>query len=191
MEFHLRGNIADSAFTAAYGGLLVVSPPRRRTGLSLVGSCFGYGARGGEAFIAGRAGNRFGICLRKNHEGGSPTLVVEGVGANAFQYMTGGTALVLGPTGPNLGSGMSGGTVYLLDPTPESLNQDYVGLNEPSEEDTNKIKQLLETHFKQTESAVAEKLLVNFDPSRFKVVKTTLVPEWLPEWSQEPTAQVL
>lgn len=38
---------------------------------------------------------------------------------------------------------------------------------------------------------IAEKLLVNFDPSRFKVVKTNLVPEWLPEWSQEPTAQVL
>jgi glutamate synthase domain-containing protein 2/glutamate synthase domain-containing protein 1/glutamate synthase domain-containing protein 3 len=191
MEFHLRGNIADSAFTAAYGGLLVVSPPRRRTGLSLVGSCFGYGARGGKAFIAGRAGNRFGICLRKNHEGGSPTLVVEGVGANAFQYMTGGTALVLGPTGPNLGSGMSGGTVFLLDPTPESLNADYVSLNELNSDESALIRSLLTEHVEQTESAVGEKLLVNFDPSRFKAVRTNLVPEWLPEWSEEAAVQVL
>jgi glutamate synthase domain-containing protein 3 len=111
--------------------------------------------------------------------------------AMMLSLLVGGTALVLGSTGPNLGSGMSGGTVYLLDPTPESLNADYVGLNDPTDEDTQKIKELLVQHVEQTESAVAEKLLVNFDPSRFKVVKTNLVPEWLPEWSEEAAVQVL
>jgi glutamate synthase domain-containing protein 3 len=117
--------------------------------------------------------------------------VVEGVGANAFQYMTGGTALVLGPTGPNLGSGMSGGTVFLLDPTPESLNADYVSLNELNSDESALIRSLLTEHVEQTESAVGEKLLVNFDPSRFKAVRTNLVPEWLPEWSEEAAVQVL
>ncbi len=184
MEFHLRGNIADSAFTAAYGGLVVVSAPHNRSGLALVGSCFGYGARGGRAFLAGRAGNRFGICLRKNHEGGSPTVVVEGVGANAFQYMTGGTALVLGTTGPNLGSGMSGGVVYVLDLNSESLNAEYVAAMDLSSEDVEAVKSLLKQHLEHTESQVAAELLKSFDPTRFRAIRTKLVPEFLPEWAE-------
>ena len=95
--------MADSCFTAAYGGELVIRPNPGVGRATLVGNAFGYGARGGRAFIAGAAGNRFGICLRKNHEGGGPTVVVEGVAANAFQYMTGGRAIVLGPRQPQPG----------------------------------------------------------------------------------------
>ena len=43
------------------------------------GNTFGYGARAGRAYIRGRGGNRFGICLRKSHEGDGPRIVVEGV----------------------------------------------------------------------------------------------------------------
>ena len=185
MEFHLRGNIADSGFCAAYGGLVSISPPHERTGLGLVGNCFAYGARGGKAFIAGNAGNRFGICLRKNHEGGGPQLVVEGVGANAFQYMTGGIGVILGSYGPNLGSGMSGGKIYILDPTVRNINDKYAvatNLSKPEEEE---LRQILEQHVLHTESNLGKFLLCPFDPTRFKVVKTKLQPEWLPEWDEE------
>ena len=185
LEFHMRGNIADSGFSAAYGGLLAISPPHERTFLALVGNCFAYGARGGKAFIAGKAGNRFGICLRKNHEGGGPLLVVEGVGANAFQYMTGGVGVILGPYGPNLGSGMSGGKVFILDPTTRNINDKYAVATNLTEAEEFELREILEQHILHTESNLGKFLLCPFDPSRFKVVKTKLIPEWLAEWDEE------
>jgi glutamate synthase (ferredoxin) len=185
MNFIITGNIADSAFTAAYGGELVVMPVGHRSDLSIVGNCFAYGARGGSVFIAGRAGNRFGICLRKNHEGGGATIVVEGVGANGFQYMTGGAALVLGPTGPNLGAGMTGGVVYALDLNEETLNTDYVQALPVLPDDILKIKSLLKTHLDKTDSQTASHLLKTFDSARFKRIATKVPSEWLPEWSVE------
>jgi glutamate synthase domain-containing protein 3 len=142
-----------------------------------VGNTFAYGARAGEAYIAGRAGNRFGVCLRKSHEDGGPRIVVEGVEANAFQYMTGGVAVVLGPAGYNLGSGMTGGTVYLLDHDPEMLNRDYVDARPLTEEDTGALRALVEAHLSETGSRVAEGLLQAFDPARFVRIQTRLMPE--------------
>lgn len=191
LEFHMKGNVADSCFTAAYGGLLVVTPPTREIGLALVGSCFGYGAKGGRAFIAGLAGNRFGICFRKNHEGGGPTVVVEGVGANAFQYMTGGTAVVLGTIGANLGSGMSGGKVYILDLDERNLNSQYVQASDLSNEEHLELEMLIQTHFRKTNSRLAESILTDFSSHSFKVVHTKLVPERLPEWQLETIAPLL
>lgn len=177
MEFRLHGVAADSCFTAAYGGTLVVLEPDGRTGMALVGNAFGYGARGGNVFIAGRAGNRFGICLRKNHEGGSARIVVEGVGANGFQYMTGGTALVLGPTGFNLGSGMTGGKVYLLDADPRCLNREYVSASALTESDAEEVRGLLREHRDATQSLIARELLERFNPTRFVKVATCAVPD--------------
>ena len=165
--------------------MLVVKSPTLRSGLALVGSCFGYGAKGGKAFIGGLAGNRFGICFRKNHEGGGPCVVVEGVGANAFQYMTGGVAVVLGPTGANLGAGMTGGKVYLLDADNGCLNHHYVNSEGLSEVESNELKSLLEEHLFHTGSEVARDILRDFEPKRFRIVKTRLAPETLPEWNIE------
>jgi glutamate synthase domain-containing protein 3 len=142
-----------------------------------VGNAFGYGARAGQAYIRGRAGNRFGICLRKSHEGGGPRIVVEGVEANAFQYMTGGVALVLGRTGYNLGSGMTGGVVYLLDPDEAMLNRQYVRAEPLGDEDAATVQALLEEHAAETGSPLAFTLRTAFDPSRFARVSTCLRPE--------------
>ncbi len=177
MSFRLTGVAADSCFTASYGGTLVMLPPKGQEGLALVGNAFGYGARGGTAYIAGHAGNRFGICLRKNHEGGGPRIVVEGVEANAFQYMTGGTALVLGRTGVNLGSGMTGGRVFLLDADTRKLNASYVQAHTLDEFDEAEVHDLLKEHVEATNSKVGKALLESFDPSRFSKVVTVLKPE--------------
>jgi glutamate synthase domain-containing protein 3 len=179
MSFHMRGLVADSSFTAAYGGTLIVVPDDEETarGLTLVGNTFAYGARAGTAFIAGRAGNRFAICLRRSHEGPGPTIVVEGVAANAFQYMTGGVALVLGPAGFNLGAGMTGGRVYLLDHNPGMLNADYVAASPLDDEDAGVVRRLVEAHARETGSATAAALLAPFEPARFVRVATRLTPE--------------
>jgi len=181
MSFRIKGVVADSCFTAAYGGKLVVTPADGKMDRSLVGNAFAYGARGGSAYIAGRGGNRFGICLRKSHEGTGPRIVVEGVEANAFQYMTGGVALVLGTTGPNLGSGMTGGRVYLLDHHEAALNSDYVGATSLDEADERLVREMLEEHVQETGSAVGIGLLATFDPSRFVRVMTVVKPELVPE----------
>lgn len=177
MSFELDGLAADSCMTAAYGGRLVIRPAQTESGLTVVGNTFGYGARGGRAYIAGRGGNRFGICFRKNHEGGGPRVVVEGVEANAFQYMTGGVALVLGTTGHNLGAGMTGGVVYLLDGDLRKLNAAYVRANRLSIDDENQVRALLTEHFEATGSPTAERLLADWDPNRFVRVSTAIPPE--------------
>jgi glutamate synthase domain-containing protein 2/glutamate synthase domain-containing protein 1/glutamate synthase domain-containing protein 3 len=177
MRFCLNGSCADSAFTAAYGGKLVVTPAEGHQDLTLVGNAFGYGARGGTAFIAGRGGNRFGICFRKNSEGGGPLVVVEGVEANAFQYMTGGAALVLGPVGFNLGSGMTGGRVYLLDANLGHLNKDYVHASPLDSSDETFVKDLIARHRAETGSPMADALLAQFDKGRFVKVTTSVAAE--------------
>jgi len=73
----------------------------------VVGNACFYGARGGEGFIRGGAGERFGV----RNSGGS--LVVEGAGDHACEYMTAGFAAVLGRVGKNFASGMSGGVVFV------------------------------------------------------------------------------
>ncbi len=177
MKFKMRGVVADSCFTAAYGGEIVIVSEKNESGLGVVGNAFGYGARDGKAFIAGLAGNRFGICLRKSHEGSGPALVVEGVAANAFQYMTGGTALVLGPVGFNLGSGMTGGTVFILDLDTRMLNPNYVLAAPLGLSDIDIVETMMREHFAATESKIACKLLKEQDWTRFSKVVTKVKPE--------------
>jgi glutamate synthase (ferredoxin) len=177
MELYLHGLAADSAFTAAYGGKLVVVPEGGDTELTVVGNTFGYGARAGRAYLAGRGGNRFAICMRKSHEGAGPRVVVEGVEANAFQYMTGGIALVLGSVGFNLGAGLTGGRVYLLDPDGSRLNRQYVKAEPLDASGAAEVEELLREHAAETASPTADRLLRAFDPGRFARVTTALAPE--------------
>jgi glutamate synthase domain-containing protein 2/glutamate synthase domain-containing protein 1/glutamate synthase domain-containing protein 3 len=177
MAFRLRGVAADSCFTASYGGKLVIVPNEFGAEITVVGNAFGYGARGGRAYLAGRGGNRFGICFRKSYEGGGPRVVVEGLESNAFQYMTGGVALVLGPTGHNLGSGMTGGVVYLLDADLSKLNAQYVQAVGLEVGDVLSVKRLLEEHSQETGSPLAACLLRSFEPERFTKIVTAVKPE--------------
>jgi glutamate synthase domain-containing protein 3 len=176
MSFEIDGVVADSCFTAAYGGELVVRQPEGKEGMALVGNAFGYGCRGGRVYIAGRAGNRFGVCMRKNAEGDGATVVVEGMEANGFQYMTGGTALVLGSVGPNFGSGMTGGRLFLLDLNPKTLNADYVQALPLTSAEMDLVQELVAEHVNKTGSQVGLRLLGNFDPERFSKVVTKLQP---------------
>ena len=60
-------------------------------------------------YFNGRAGERF--CVRNS----GANVVVEGVGNNGCEYMTGGVAVILGRTGRNFAAGMTGGIAYVYD----------------------------------------------------------------------------
>jgi glutamate synthase (ferredoxin) len=93
--------------------------------------------------------------------------VVEGIGDHGCEYMTGGVAVILGEVGRNFGAGMSGGIAYILDDkntfkencNAEDLNIDPIA----SEEDASQLKELINKHYKATESPLAKRILEDWD----------------------------
>jgi len=146
------------------GGRVVVRPDRHATLPAehnvIAGNVIGYGATTGELFLRGQVGERF--CVRNS----GATAVVEGVGDHACEYMTGGTVLILGPTGRNVAAGMSGGVAYVLDLRPERVNTELVGLSPLRESDEKVVHDLLVKHRQWTDSAVAGRLLADWDHVR-------------------------
>ena len=152
------------------GGRLIVMPPR---GLSVVaadqviaGNVALYGATAGEAFFAGRAGERFAV------RNSGATAVVEGVGDHGCEYMTGGTVLVLGSVGHNFGAGMTGGTAYLLrdQAAARKLSSESVEMRRPPAADRARIMELLRRHWELTRSPLAAGLLDDPDATAAALV---------------------
>lgn len=111
VELHLTGDANDYVGKGMAGGLLAIRPPVgsafRSHEASIIGNTCLYGATGGRLYAAGRAGERFAV-----RNSGAIT-VVEGIGDNGCEYMTGGIVCVLGKTGVNFGAGMTGGFAYV------------------------------------------------------------------------------
>jgi glutamate synthase (NADPH) large chain len=98
------------------------------------------------------------------------TLVVEGVGDHAFEYMTGGRVVIIGPTGRNLAAGMSGGVAYVLDLDVERVNPEMVDLEPLTSDDAEIVRGLLARHLEETGSSVARSILDEDDFGRFTLV---------------------
>jgi len=79
---------------------------------------------------------------------------------------------VLGPTGRNFAAGMSGGVAYVLDLRTDLVNTELVDLSPLRESDEKVVHDLLTRHREWTESAVAARLLADWDnvKSRFTLV---------------------
>ena len=143
------------------GGKIFIYPSKDSTIVPeeniLIGNTVLYGAVSGKAFFRGIAGERFAV-----RNSGAET-VVEGVGDHGCEYMTGGKVVVLGPTGRNFAAGMSGGLAYVLDRDKNfeiHCNKNTVDLvNVNEEEDIQQLKTLIAEHFQSTQSAVAKKVL--------------------------------
>lgn len=177
ITLRLYGDANDYVGKGLSGGRIVVRPDRSSALTSqhnvIAGNVIGYGATSGQIFLRGLVGERFGV------RNSGATLVVEGVGDHACEYMTGGTVLVLGPTGRNLGAGMSGGTAYVLDLTPELVNVDAVRTGElaldPLDDDDHALVEgLLRSYAEETGSIVAAQLLE--DPAATRARFTRLLP---------------
>ncbi len=171
------GEVNDYAGKGLSGGRIVISAPTDVTYDAhenvIAGNVLGFGATTGEMFVAGRAGERFGV------RNGGATFVVEGVGDHGCEYMTGGTVVILGPTGRNLGAGFSGGHVFVLDLDMGKVNPEsaagalrFAPLDETSEP---VVRTLVERHAQETGSGFAQSLLDDWDNAKTRF--THMVPK--------------
>ncbi|MDE2507041.1 MAG: glutamate synthase subunit alpha, partial [Planctomycetota bacterium] len=155
------------------GGKIVIYPPKNSTFIAednvLIGNVALYGATSGRAFFRGRAGERF--CVRNS----GAHAVVEGTGDHGCEYMTGGVAVVIGPTGRNFAAGMSGGAAFVFDEDREfrrRCNLEMVDVEPLAEaDDVDLVRDLLIQHAGYTGSAVAPRLLKDWNWSLGKFVK--------------------
>jgi len=89
--------------------------------------------------------------------------------------MTGGSVIVLGPTGRNFAAGMSGGIAYVLDETGDFIenrcNPEMVDFDPLTNDDIASLCERLEKHLEYTGSAVARRLLHNWQSAVKKFVK--------------------
>ncbi len=172
IELTLIGDANDYVGKGLSGGVLAVTPPPDAGFVAeenvIVGNTVLYGATSGRAFFRGLAGERFAV----RNSGASA--VVEGVGDHGCEYMTGGIAVVLGPTGRNFAAGMSGGIAYVLDEHgtfERRCNTELVGFDPIEEGDAEKLRALVEEHRDRTGSAVAARLLDDWQQSLARFVK--------------------
>ncbi|SES30968.1 glutamate synthase large subunit [Salisediminibacterium halotolerans] len=174
MTLKLVGDANDYVGKGLSGGKIIVRASRQRTFVPeeniIAGNVCFYGATSGEAYINGKAGERF--CVRNS----GAKVITEGVGDHACEYMTGGKVVVLGETGRNFAAGMSGGIAYVLDESPEPFadkcNQGLVTL-EPleSEEETAMIYDMIKRHVEHTYSDKGKYVLKNWDALVAKFVR--------------------
>ena len=97
MTMRLFGDANDYVGKGLSGGRLIVRPDESALFAAeqnvIGGNVIAYGATSGQMFLRGVVGERF--CVRNS----GATVVAEGVGDHALEYMTGGYAVILGPTG--------------------------------------------------------------------------------------------
>ncbi len=171
----LEGDSNDYLGKGLSGGKVIVYPPKGSTFVPqenvITGNVTLYGATSGEAYIRGKAGERF--CVRNS----GARAVVEAVGDHGCEYMTAGRVVVLGPTGRNFAAGMSGGIAYVLDEAGDfhrRCNQEMVYLERMEEEsDLLLVEEMIRRHAMYTESEVAWRILADWQamvPSFVKVM---------------------
>ncbi len=165
MRLLLNGDANDYVGKSMTGGQIVIAPPADAGFAAykntILGNTVLYGATGGQLFAAGRAGERFAV------RNSGALAVVEGTGAHACEYMTGGMVVVLGETGQNFGAGMSAGVAYVLDTTgtfPMRCNTELLELYRL--DDTGEIEALrtiIQMHHKKTRSWRASQVLAEWN----------------------------
>lgn len=166
--FRLEGEANDYFGKGLSGAKLTVSPDRDSkydaASNIIIGNVALYGATSGEAYINGRAGDRF--CVRNS---GAKT-VVEGIGDNGCEYMTGGIAIILGKIGKNFAAGMSGGIAYVYSKSPkilsEKVNPEMVMIETPKIGDWDTIQSMIRSHTNYTGSRKGFTILNNWEEEK-------------------------
>jgi len=163
ITLNLKGSANDYVGKGMNGGKIIITPTKQKENYACAGNTCLYGATGGKLFVAGIVGERF--CVRNS----GATVVVEGTGDHACEYMTGGIVAILGNTGVNFGAGMTGGIAFVYDQNREfidKLNQELViavrvDIDE-MDEAKHFLKKLLRTHINETNSLKAKNILEDF-----------------------------
>ncbi|HUO57609.1 MAG TPA: glutamate synthase-related protein, partial [bacterium] len=172
MTLRLEGDANDYLGKGLCGGKIMVYPSKDSTIVPednvIVGNVLFYGATSGEAYIRGRAGERFGV------RNSGVEAVVEGVGDHGCEYMTGGKVVVIGETGRNFAAGMSGGIAYVWNKSGDfavRCNKEMVELEELEADDLKFVQDTLRKHQEYTGSTVAAGLLKDWEKASKQFVK--------------------
>jgi len=173
MTLSIEGDANDYFGKGLSGGKLIVFPDAKATFKAednmIIGNVAFYGASAGQAYIRGMAGERFGV----RNSGAS--VVVEGIGDNGCEYMTGGHVIVLGRAGRNFGAGMSGGIGYVFDEAgdfPGRVNKQMVAIEKLTDaKEIALVKAMIQKHLDYTKSERARTILANWDAFIPKFVK--------------------
>lgn len=176
LHMRIEGDANDYVGKGMTGGKLVIYPPKNINfdahNSAIMGNTCLYGATGGKLFAAGRAGERFAV------RNSGVTAVVEGIGDNGCEYMTGGIVAVLGSVGVNFGAGMTGGFAYLYDEAndlEDRVNPELVEIMDIGDKVilVEHLRGLINQHYEETGSEHSLSLLTNFTESlkRFKLIK--------------------
>ncbi len=172
VTLELEGDANDYFGKGLSGAKLIVYPSKDAGFVpeenSIIGNVAFYGATDGEAFIRGKAGERFGV------RNSGANVVVEGVGDHGCEYMTGGNVIILGATGRNFAAGMSGGIAYIYDVQHQfanSCNKEMVDIDPVAEEDISFLQSMIQKHFDHTKSTVAKFVLNDFENQLKNFVK--------------------
>jgi glutamate synthase domain-containing protein 2/glutamate synthase domain-containing protein 1/glutamate synthase domain-containing protein 3 len=176
LSLELAGDANDYVGKSMEGGRIVV----RGFGDALEpvagNACF-YGARGGEGFIRGAAGERFGV------RNSGATLVCEGTGDHGCEYMTAGFVAILGPAGKNFASGMSGGVAFVASEREPEIGATTFRAErcDPSDPDVTRLREILLRYYEATGSRRAASLLADWPRGISGVWKVSGAPPVLPD----------
>ena len=173
VSFHLRGEANDYVGKGLSGGRISIAPPLGVRFVAednvIVGNTLLYGATAGEMYVNGLAGERFAV------RNSGARAVVEGLGDHGCEYMTGGVVVCLGPTGRNFAAGMSGGMAFVYDPEGTfagRVNAEMVELESLVDvADIQLVAELVEAHHGYTGSALARRILDNWEVTVPRFVK--------------------
>ncbi len=173
MTFTIEGDANDYFGKGLSGGKLIVYPPAKSPFAAednmIIGNVALYGATAGEVYVCGMAGERFAV------RNSGVDAVVEAIGDNGCEYMTGGHVVVLGRAGRNFGAGMSGGIAYVLDETgdfAQRVNPQMVGTEKIEDAaEVARVRAMVEKHLEYTKSKRAKAVLANWDKLVPKFVK--------------------
>jgi glutamate synthase (NADPH) large chain len=172
VTLELEGDANDYFGKGLSGARLIVYPAHDAGFVPeenfIIGNVAFYGATSGEAFIRGKAGERFAV------RNSGANAVVEGIGDHGCEYMTGGRVVILGSTGRNFAAGMSGGIAYVynVDGKFSSLcNLEMIDLDPLNEDDIIEMKEMISRHYTYTGSTVAKFVLDDFENQLRNFVK--------------------
>ncbi|MGH8959741.1 MAG: glutamate synthase large subunit [Jatrophihabitantaceae bacterium] len=160
ITLRLLGDANDYVGKGLSGGVISARPDERARFDAernvIAGNVIAYGATTGEIYLRGVVGERFGV------RNSGATIVAEGVGDHALEYMTGGTAVILGLSGRNVAAGMSGGYGFVLDLDRTLVNGELVDVEPVAGEPAERLRAIVAAHAQYTDSPVAAALLAGW-----------------------------
>ncbi|WP_052586075.1 glutamate synthase large subunit [Bacillus velezensis] len=174
MTLHLNGDSNDYVGKGLSGGKIIVKAPDAFNCEThdnvIIGNVAFYGATSGEAYINGRAGERFAV------RNSGVNVVVEGIGDHGCEYMTGGRVVVLGEVGKNFGAGMSGGIAYVLSEDAKAFkrkcNMEMISFEKLTDEaEIKEVQEMVKRHAALTNSKKAANLLDNWEKAAETFIK--------------------